>query len=91
MSEDKNKQPRHIYRNLIYLTQMGLTLAIPPIISLWGASWLQQRFGLGNWIMIAGIILGIGGMISNLLDYIRMFSRRAKAETKERISFNKRW
>ncbi len=91
MAEKKQKPKGHIYRNIIYLTQMGLSLAIPPIVSLWGAGWLQQRFGWGNWVMIAGIVLGIGAMISNLLDYIRMFSRRAKAETKERISFNKRW
>ncbi len=88
MAEKKN---RHMYRNILYLTQMGLSMALPPIIALWGARWLQERFELGNWIMIAGIILGVGAMISNLLEYIRMFARRAKAETPERISFNKRW
>jgi len=66
-------------------------MAIPPILSLLLARWLQNRFELGNWIMILAIVLGIGGMITNLLEYVRMFSIRAKKETPERVSYNKRY
>ena len=85
------KKSGHIYRNLLYLSQIGMSMAIPPILSLWLAGWLQNRFGLGNWIMIFGIVFGIGGMITNLLEYVRVFSNRAKQETPERISYNKRY
>jgi len=85
------KKGGHIYHNLLYLTQIGLSMAIPPILSLLLARWLQNRFELGNWIMILAIVLGIGGMITNLLEYVRMFSIRAKKETPERVSYNKRY
>ena len=88
MSEKKQS---NIYRNLLYLTQIGLSMAIPPIMAIWGASWLQERFGLGDWVMLLGILLGIGGMISNLVEYIRLFARRAQKTTPDRTSFNRRW
>ena len=80
-----------MYHNLLYMTQIGLSMSIPPILSLWLANWLQQRFQLGDWVMLLGILFGIGGMITNLLEYVNLFSRRAKKETEDRIAFNKRW
>ncbi len=92
MEQKKPKKgQKHIYHNLLYMTQIGLSMSIPPILSLLVASWLQEKFQLGNWVMIVGIVLGIGGMITNLLEYVRMFSNRAKRETEERIAFNKRF
>ena len=92
MDEKKpEKGRRHIYHNLLYMTQIGLSMSIPPILSLLAAGWLQEKFQLGSWVMIVGIVFGIGGMITNLLEYVRMFSNRAKRETEDRIAFNKRW
>ena len=80
-----------MYRNLLYLTQFGLNLALPPALCLWLASWLQERFQLGGWVMIAGIICGVGVMANNILVFCQQFARKAKKETPERISYNKRW
>ena len=85
------KKKAHIYHNLLYMTQIGLSMSIPPILSMLAAGWLQQRFQLGDWVILLGILFGIGGMITNLLEYVRLFSNRAKKETEERIAFNKRW
>lgn len=85
------KKLGHIYHNLLYLTQIGMSMAVPPVLSLMLANWLKERFELGNWIMILGIVFGIGGMVTNLLEYVRIFSARAKKETPEPISYNKRY
>lgn len=82
---------RHIYQNLLYLTQFGLNLALPPILFLWLGNWLKGKFDLGNWVMILALVLGIGTMLNNLLVFLQQFARRAKKETPERISYNKRW
>lgn len=44
---------------LIWLTQLGISVAVPPALCTWGAVWLRQRFGLGGWIVIVGIALGL--------------------------------
>ena len=40
------KKKAHIYHNLLYMTQIGLSMSIPPILSMLAAGWLQQRFQL---------------------------------------------
>ena len=42
------KPKGHMYRNLLYLTQFGLNLALPPALCLWLAGWLQEKFQLGS-------------------------------------------
>ena len=85
------KPKGHMYRNLLYLTQFGLNLALPPALCLWLAGWLQEKFQLGSWVMIVGIVLGGGVMLSNFVEFCRLFARRAKKDTPERINYNKRW
>ena len=45
---------------LMWVTQFGLSILLPPCFFLWLAHWLQNRFGLGYWVMI---IFGIFGLL----------------------------
>ena len=63
-------------QNLTWLTQLGLSLAVPPILCLVAADWLAKRFGLGEWIFLVAIILGIGGAASTFAEFARMFARK---------------
>lgn len=55
-------------RNLAWLTQLGLSVAAPPVLCIAGACWLRNRFSLGGWIVAAGVLLGVGGAVSRPLD-----------------------
>lgn len=48
-------------RSLVLLSQIGLSIVLPPVLVLYGAHWLQNRFELGGWIMVVGLIVGILG------------------------------
>ncbi|MBE6560879.1 MAG: hypothetical protein E7662_07120 [Ruminococcaceae bacterium] len=41
------------------ITQLGLSLVTPPLLLLLGALWLQNRFGIGDWILLCAILAGI--------------------------------
>ena len=45
---------------LMWVTQFGLSILLPPCFFLWLAHWLQGRFDLGSWVMI---LLGIAGFL----------------------------
>ena len=45
---------------IIWVTQFGLSILLPPCFFLWLGHWLQNRFGLGVWV---SIILGILGLL----------------------------
>ena len=85
------KPKGHISHNLLYLPQFGLNLALPPALCLWLCSWLQNKFQLGNWIMILGLVCGVGVMVNNILVFFQQFAIRARKETPERTNYNKRW
>jgi|GEM_PF-1255580 len=48
------------WRGLFLLTQLGISVMVPPVMCLLCASWLTRRFDLGAWIYFPAIVLGIG-------------------------------
>ena len=54
-----NKQLMRVLSRLTLLTQLGLTFITPPLQLLFGAMWLEERFGVGEWIVIAALIVGL--------------------------------
>ena len=52
------------------LTQLGLSLVAPPVLLTLGALWLQGKYGVGDWILLCAILVGIvsgGCSVYNLL------------------------
>ena len=75
---------------LIWLTQLGLSVAVPLGGFIWLGVWLRQRFGLGVWVVLAGVFVGtvcaLDGLRMSLKAMDRM-SRDIKEETPP-VSFN---
>ena len=46
-------------RHLVWLTQFGLSVVLPPVLFLLGAVWLRKQFGLGGWVILVGFALGM--------------------------------
>ena len=40
-------------RELVWLTQLGLSIVCPLLLCLLGAVWLRDRFGFGNWVIFS--------------------------------------
>ena len=83
------KQFSEIYKNLILLTQFGLSFITPLLLCLGLCWWLSLSFGIGGWIFIPGFFFGMGG--SGMVAYKLYFSvvkRQEKEQTKKKISFN---
>ena len=79
---------------LVWLTQLGVSVAAPLAgFSLLGL-WLRSRFELGLWVMLACIALGMIGAISGLRASLKMMERmddsisRKKKQIPPPVSFN---
>lgn len=44
---------------LTWVTQLGISVIVPPIALLFLANWLQEKYGLGAWISVALFVLGL--------------------------------
>lgn len=72
-----------VLRYLVYFTQFGVTMIVPPVLCAWGAFWLKERFSLGNWMVILGILLGIAIAAVGVRDLMRMTERKAAQRQEE--------
>lgn len=73
---DKRQILRECAENLTLLTQLGLSLAAPPVLSLLAAAWLIRRYALGYWVMVAALLLGIAGGIRSAWWFWSRMKRR---------------
>ena len=60
---------------LVYLTQLGLSVAVPLGGFILLALWLRDRFGWGGWVLWAGIGLGVYCAITGFVSTLRTLSR----------------
>ena len=75
---------------LIWLTQLGISVAVPLGGFIWLGIWLRQRFGLGVWVVLAGIFVGIVCAVDGMRVSLRAMERMSKEKNEERppVSFN---
>lgn len=79
-----------IFSQLAMVTQFGISLISPVVLCVLGAVWAQQRWQLGAWVVIVGILLGIGGMCMTFYQlYRRYTARKDRKEDAAPKSFNK--
>lgn len=76
---------------LTWLTQLGISVALPLAGFILLAVWLRERFGWGVWVIWAGIALGGYCAFQGLRSSLRAMERLAgkdKEDTPRKISFN---
>ena len=49
-----------VARHLVWLTQFGLSVVVPPTLCIAGSVWLRHRFTLGGWVVAVGVGRGAG-------------------------------
>lgn len=75
---------------LVWFTQLGLNVALPPAMFILLALWLRDSWGWGGWVLWAGIVLGVVCAVDGLRTSLRAMERmsRNKKEEDKPVSFN---
>ena len=76
---------------LVWLTQLGLSVAVPLAGFILLAVWLRDTFGWGNWVLYVGVGVGIVTAFNGLLSSIKamvQLSRSKKEDMPPPVSFN---
>ena len=75
---------------LIWMTQLGLSVAVPLGGFLMVAVWLKNRFAWGSWVVIVGLVLGVICAAEGLMSSLKAMKHMAKKEKEETppVSFN---
>jgi hypothetical protein len=74
----------------VFLTQLGLSVALPLGGFIFLGIWLRQRFDLGVWVVLAGIFLGIVSAVDGLRVSLKAMARMTEDKKKDPppVSFN---
>lgn len=75
---------------LVWLSQLGLNVAVPPAVFLWLAVWLRGRFDWGQWIIWVAAVLGLFCAVAGFVSSLRTLHRFTKGKEPENkaVSFN---
>lgn len=75
---------------LIWLTQLGLSVVLPLGGFILLALWLQKQFAWGDWVIVAGVVLGIICAVDGLRVSLKAMERMSKDKKEEAppVSFN---
>jgi len=68
---------RAVMQNIGHLTQLGFSICFPMILCTMGALKLSQRFGLGSWVVLVGVLFGMVSGISCFLTFAQSMVRRS--------------
>ncbi len=75
---------------LVWITQLGLSVAVPPVGFILLAHWLQNRFGWGPWVLWIAIALGVFCAVDGLIRNLAILNKAGKQRKKDPppVSFN---
>lgn len=77
-------------RLLVWLTQLGLSTAMPLAGFVLLAVFLRNRFSLGIWVIILGCVLGLVTAVRGLTDSMKIMEKIGEEGEKkpDTVSFN---
>lgn len=79
-------------RLLVWITQLGLSIAFPLAGFLLLALWLQRRFSLGSWVLLLGLLFGLVGAVDGFRSSMKAMKIMAGEPKKDDgpppVSFN---
>lgn len=75
---------------LVWLTQLGLSVAVPLAGFILLAVWLRDSFGWGSWVVWVGIVLGVYSAIHGLLGSLKVLRKLTNEPKQEEppVAFN---
>ena len=82
---------REALNNISVYGQMGFTIVVPPVLLCLLGSWLRRKFGLGYWVILVAIIVGLLSAFTTIYRICMDFlAKNTKDDGKNRkISYRK--
>lgn len=65
---------------LVWLTQLGLSVAFPLAGFILLAVWLRSSFGWGDWVIWVGLILGLTGAVNGFRHSLKAMEQQSRGK-----------
>ena len=81
---------KDVLRGLSMLTQLGLSIAMPPVLCILFGLWAQKKWALGDWVIVVSLLTGLVSGACSFASFIRTARYKAKKEDQDRESGSQR-
>ncbi len=68
---------------LVWFTQLAVSVAAPLGGAVWLSVWLYNKYQLGAWVIVLGVVLGFWWAIDGLRTSLKAMERLAKTDAEE--------
>lgn len=75
--------------NLVWVTQLGLSLLLPLVCCMALAFWMTVHWGVGGWIFVPAVLLGLATGAATFRRFAQMWLRRIQKEQRPPAGFNR--
>ena len=73
---------KEIFQALNSISQLGLSVVISFLLWIFIAMWVRDKFNLGNFVMIIGILLGLGSAVLSFIKFCGLITPKEKNDEK---------
>ena len=73
---------KEIFQALNSISQLGLSVVISFLLWIFIAMWIRDKFNLGNFVMIIGILFGLGSAVLSFIKFCGLISPKEKNDEK---------
>lgn len=73
----------NVWYNLSLISQLAISLLVPIFLMIFVCTWLKNKFGFGDWIVLAGILFGVASGLNSMWSYLKRFLREGRQQQKE--------
>ena len=75
---------------LVWVTQLGLSVALPLAGFVLLSIWIRDYFSLGGWVTVAGVIVGLIAALDGFRQSLKALNRisHKKEDSPPPVSFN---
>ncbi len=77
------KGRNNMWYNFSLISQLAISFLTPIFLMIFVCTWLKNRFGFGDWIIITGIFIGLGSGLSSVWVYLKKSIKDAEEQRQE--------
>ena len=78
-----DKDTAKSWQYLTLVSQLAISMVTPVLLMIFVCTWLKNKYSLGNWIIIAGLLLGVGSGLSSVWTFLKSFLREGQRQQQE--------
>ena len=68
------------WRNLVFLTEFGLSVVLPPVLCTLAGVWIQSKTAAGVWVVLVLLAVGLISAGCNFYRYMALFVKKSRSD-----------